>query len=135
MKCWDTVRNTKGEGSNLGKNWRWGTKVRVATGIRYPISPNRKRWILDVREINLRVLDNSLSIPPEYYERKLKIQNNWRSLISSRGSMKFNLTIRENLTKTRTNIYLFQVLHGRSQLVLWNVILRAKPHSLILIKF
>jgi len=42
------------------------------------------------RSIKIGVVDNSLSIPPEYYGRKAKIQNNWRFRKSSRRSMWFN---------------------------------------------
>jgi len=65
----------KGEGKGLGKYWRWDTKVWGANRIRYPSSPNCKRWMLDIR-VKLNVKDNSLSILPEYYGRKTKIQNN-----------------------------------------------------------
>jgi len=29
-------------------------------------------------KILIRTLDNSLSVPPEYYDRKIKTQINWR---------------------------------------------------------
>jgi len=41
------------------------------------------------------VVDNSISNPPEDYDRKIKIQNNWRFRKSSWRSMWFNSITRE----------------------------------------
>ena len=54
-------------------------KARVANGIRYPSSPSRKRWILNIACIDPRgVIANALSIPPGEYARKGETQRNWR---------------------------------------------------------
>jgi len=50
----------------------WG-----ATGIRYPVSPRRKRWVLSVGGVNsLCAVANALSTPPGEYDRKIKTQGN-----------------------------------------------------------
>ena len=50
----------------------WG-----ANRIRYPGSPRRKRWMLDVgRSYPFGVVANALSIPPGEYGRKIKTQRN-----------------------------------------------------------
>ncbi len=47
--------------------------------IRYPGSPCRKRWALDVGTFNgFRVVANALSAPPGEYGRKAKTQRNRR---------------------------------------------------------
>ncbi len=45
--------------------------------VRYPGSPCRKRWALDVGTFNgFRVVANALSAPPGEYGRKAKTQRN-----------------------------------------------------------
>jgi hypothetical protein len=79
VKCVDIGKNTDGEGTLLGYYWHSETKARVANGIRYPSSPSRKLWILDVEQIDLcSIKANALSIPPGKYARKSETQRNWR---------------------------------------------------------
>ena len=79
VKCVDIGKNTDGEGTLLGYYWHSETKARVANGIRYPSSPSRKQWILDVEQIDLcSIKANALSIPPGKYARKSETQRNWR---------------------------------------------------------
>ncbi len=48
VKCVDIRKNTGGESALLDHYLHSEAKARVAKGIRYPCSPSRKRWILDV---------------------------------------------------------------------------------------
>ncbi len=53
------------------------TKAWGANRIRYPGSPRRKRWALDVGGVDsVRVEANALSAPPGEYGRKAKTQRN-----------------------------------------------------------
>ena len=78
VKCVDIRRNTSGEGGLLDGNWRWGSKAWGANRIRYPGSPRRKRWALDVGPEGISVAVNAISAPPGEYARKSKTQRNWR---------------------------------------------------------
>ena len=79
VKCVDIRKNTGGEGALLDHYWHSEAKARVAKGIRYPCSPSRKRWILNIACIDPRgVIANALSIPPGEYARKGETQRNWR---------------------------------------------------------
>ena len=79
VKCVDIRRNTSGEGDFLDCNWHWGSKARVANGIRYPGSPGRKRWVLGVGGIDPFCAGvNAISTPPGEYGRKVETQRNWR---------------------------------------------------------
>ena len=51
VKCVDIRKNTGGESALLDYYCHSEAKARGAKGIRYPCSPSRKRWILDVVQI------------------------------------------------------------------------------------
>lgn len=72
-------------------------------------------------------VDNSLNVPPEYYDRKIKIQNIRLFEISSLGIMWFNSTIHAKpypflfiITPLGGKV-INQIMHGCLKLVFWDV--------------
>ncbi len=132
MECVDIWKNTSGEGGCLVCNWRWGSKAWVANRIRYPGSPCRKRWVLGVGGFPpFSAGANALSTPPGEYDRKVETQRNWRGP-HKRWSMWFNSKLREEPYQVLTSCAnlrdkafpsgtQWQVVHGRRQLVSWDV--------------
>jgi len=52
VKSVDIGKNTKGKGSLLEHSWHCCTKAWGAKRIRYPRSPRRKLWTLDIGSID-----------------------------------------------------------------------------------
>jgi len=79
VKSVDIVRNTKSEGSWLGRPWRWLAKAWGAKRIRYPRSPRCKLWTLASGSVDPFTGEaNALSVPPGKYGGNVETQRNRR---------------------------------------------------------
>lgn len=97
MKCFDTRKNTGGESGCLVQNWRCSAKVWGSKGIRYPCSSHRQRWILALG-ISFQVAKLTRKVS---HLRTMTARLKLKEIGGSgkmRWSMRFNATIRANLT-------------------------------------